>query len=138
MKKVFLSAFCICFLACNFGNAITVLDNAITRAYTKQLTIFMLPEDFKPYQAMRRDEAAKFFADFAKLVGKTEYVIPRDQCQFADLDKAWLDLREVVTESCMLGIFQGNRGNFAPNGILTNAQAVAVLMRIIDGYQSES
>ena len=122
----------------NFVSAMSLLDDAITRAYTKKLTMFMLPEDFRPYQAMRRDEAAKFFVDFAKLVGKTTYVVPAEQCQFSDLNQAWDDLRAVVVESCRLGIFKGSKGKFLPNGILTNAQAVVVLMRIIDGYQPES
>ena len=116
----------------------TLLDNAITRAYTKKLTSHSNTDDFKPYQAIRRDEAAKFFVDFAKLVGKTNYTTPTQQCQFSDLNEARPDLKEAVIESCKLGIFRGNKGTFSPSGILTNAQSVAVLMRIIDGYQSES
>jgi hypothetical protein len=115
-----------------------VLDDAITRAYTKKLTIHLYTDDFKPYQAIRRDEAAKFFVSFAKFVGKTTTLIEADQCMFSDIDKARTDLKESVIESCKLGIFKGNKGKFTPDGILTNAQAIAVLMRIVDGYQLEN
>jgi hypothetical protein len=115
----------------------TTLDNAVTRAYTKKMTASFSTENFKPYQAIRRDEAAKFFVLFAKLVGKTENVVATDQCQFSDLNEAWADLKNVVVESCRLGIFKGSNGKFTPQGMLTNAQAVAVLMRIVDGYQEE-
>jgi hypothetical protein len=64
--------------------------------------------------------------------------VSAEQCQFSDLDKARLDLKNSVIESCRLGIFKGNKGKITPNGILTNAQAVAVVMRSIDGYQPES
>lgn len=121
----------------SFGNAMSALDNAITRAYTKKLTSFLATEDFKPNNSIRRDEAAKFFVNFAKLVGKTKYTVNANQCQFSDLNKAWSDLRNIITESCKLGIFKGTKGKFNPTDNLTNAEAIAVLMRIVDGNQSE-
>jgi hypothetical protein len=88
--------------------------------------------------SIRRDEASKFFVQFSKLIGKTTYTKTVAQCTFSDLDKARPDLKEVVIESCRLGIFQGNKGKFNPTGLMTNAEAVTVLVRIIDGHQSES
>jgi hypothetical protein len=90
------------FFLFSYGNAVSLLDNAITRAYTKQLSSASNAENFHPYQALRRDEAAKFFVTFAKLIGKTEYIVDAKSCQFSDINKAWLDLREIVVESCRL------------------------------------
>jgi hypothetical protein len=89
-------------------------------------------------KGIRRDEAAKFFVQFAKLIEKTDYAKTDQQCQFSDLDKARPDLKEVVIESCKLGIFQGYQGKFSPTGLIKNAEAVAVLVRIVDGMQVES
>jgi hypothetical protein len=138
MKKLFFCAIISLFTLINFGNAISLLDNAITRAYTKKLTMHLNADGFKPNNNIRRDEAAKFFVNFAKLIGKTFYTTNSSQCQFSDLNKARTDLREIVVESCRLGIFKGNNGKFNPTGNLTNAEAIAVLMRIVDGYQEES
>jgi hypothetical protein len=125
------------FLSCVQAE-ITTLDNAVTRAYTKKITSTLSTSDFKANQALRRDEAAKFFVTFAKLIGKTEEVVDASQCTFTDLNKTRTDLSSIVIESCKLGIFKGSKGKFIPDGMLTNAQAVAVLMRIVDGYQKES
>jgi hypothetical protein len=138
MKKILLCTIISLFSLANFGSAISLLDNAITWAYTKKLTIYLNADGFKPENNIRRDEAAKFFVNFAKLVGKTSYTLNVNQCQFSDINKTRTDLREIVVESCRLGIFKGSNGKFNPTGNLTNAEAVAVLMRIIDGYQEES
>ena len=116
----------------------TLLDNAVTWAYTKKLTIYLNTDDFKPGNNIRRDEAAKFFVNFAKLVGKTSYTVNASQCNFSDLNQAWPDLKDIIVESCRLGIFKGSGGKFNPAGNLSNAEAIAVLVRIVDGYQSES
>ena len=138
MKKLFfLLAFSFVFCS-TFSSAITLLDDAITWAYTKKLTIYLNPSDFKPDNNIRRDEAAKFFVNFAKLVGKTSYTVNASQCQFSDLNQAWDDLREIIVESCRLGIFKGSNGKFNPTGNLSNAEAIAVLVRIVDGYQTEN
>jgi hypothetical protein len=115
-----------------------LIDDAVSWAYTQHLTIYSNSTDFNQYQAIRRDEATKFFVNFAKLVGKTDYTVSASQCNFSDLDKAWSDLRDIVVEACRLGIFRGSNGKFNPDGIMTNAEAVTVLVRIVDDYQSES
>jgi hypothetical protein len=90
----------------SFSNAITLLDDAITRAYTKKLTNYVATSDFKPDTTIRRDEASKFFVTFAKFVGKTSYTVDAKQCQFSDLHNAWSDLKDIIIESCRLGIFK--------------------------------
>jgi hypothetical protein len=47
-------------------------------------------------------------------------------------------LKDIVVESCRLGIFQGSNGKFYPAGKLTNAEGVAVLSRIVAGFQPEN
>jgi hypothetical protein len=115
-----------------------IVSDAVNWGYKNGLTVFDNPTDFMASNSIRRDEAAKFFVQFSKLIGKTTYVKDASQCTFSDLNKARPDLKEVVVESCRLGIFQGNKGKFNPAGLMTNAEAVTVLVRIVDGSQSES
>jgi hypothetical protein len=115
-----------------------LVDDAVAWAYSKGLTRYYTNEDFGINRSIRRDEAAKFFVQFAKALGKTDYVRSSSQCQFFDLNGAISDLKDMVVESCRLGIFNGANGNFYPAGNLTNAEGVAVLIRIVYGSLSEN
>ena len=72
----------------------------------KDLTIFNTVADYKPNNYIRRDEAAKLFVKFAKIRNKTTYVKTAKECTFSDLNDAHKDLKDIVVESCRLGIFQ--------------------------------
>lgn len=114
-----------------------ILDDAVTWMSTNGLTIFMNTSDYKPNNYIRRDEAAKMFVKFAKILEKITYVKTVAECQFSDLNDAHADLKDIIVESCRLGIFQWSAGKFMPTASLTNEQAVAVLVRIYDGPKSE-
>jgi hypothetical protein len=66
------------------------------------LTIYTTAATFKSTTGLRRDEAAKFFVGFAKIIGKTGYVKTDSQCSFSDISKSWSDLKSIVVESCKL------------------------------------
>jgi hypothetical protein len=102
MKKILLCTIISLFSLANFGSTISLLDNAITWAYTKKLTIYLNADGFKPNSNIRRDEAAKFFVNFAKLIGKTDYIVNANQCQFSDKNQARDDLQDTIVESCRL------------------------------------
>ena len=87
---------------------------------------------------MRRDEAAKFFVKVAEGLWKTDYVKSASECSFSDLDDGHADLKDVMVKSCRLWIFQGHEGKFMPTWALTNSQALAVMIRITSGYESET
>ena len=116
----------------------SVLDKAISWMHDNGLTIYSTAATFKSTTWLRRDEAAKFFVEFAKIAGKTGYVKTDSQCAFSDISKSWSDLKGTVIESCKLWLFQWTKGIFNPQNKLTNEQAIAVLVRLIAGNQSES
>ena len=115
-----------------------VLDDAVTWMNTNWLTIFTTIKDYQPNNYIRRDEAAKLFVKFAKIVQKDTYKKTAEECKFSDLNNAHADLKDIVVESCRLGIFQWANGKFMPRNSITNEQAVAVLVRILVGNQSET
>ncbi len=102
MKKILIVLVFGFFTLCSFSTAASLVDDAVARAYAKNLTMYYDTKAFNPNNHIRRDDAAKFFVNFAKLVGKTEYVVNANQCQFPDLNEAWSDLRGFVVESCRL------------------------------------
>jgi hypothetical protein len=69
---------------------------------------------------------------FSKLLEKDTYVKTDTQCKFSDTNNSWSDLKDIVIESCKLGLFQGSKGKFSPKNQLTNAQAIAIIIRIIE------
>jgi hypothetical protein len=101
------------------------------------LTRFDKPETFRPYDILSRQEAAKFFSQFAKEIlyrtlDQTKY------CYFDDME--WVDpsLKNYIIESCLLHMFWWSWGYFFPFDTFTKGQALAVLMRWLDGYKDES
>lgn len=56
---------------------------------------------------------------------------------FIDLDDGHSDLKSEMISACQLGLFKGHNGKFMPTALLTNAQALAVLVRLVDGMKSE-
>ncbi|MDR0859928.1 MAG: hypothetical protein LBO09_02895 [Candidatus Peribacteria bacterium] len=86
--------------------------------------------------SLRRDEASKFFVEFVDTQGYD--TTPNSSCYFSDTSQAISDLQSYLRTSCEYGIFNGANGNFFPDDKLTNAQVVAVVIRIIDGKLSEN
>ncbi len=121
----------------SFGQT-AVLDEAVTWMNENNLTIFKTVTPYKPNNYIRRDEAAKLFVNFAKLKNKDVYVKTAEECKFSDLNDAHKDLKDIIVESCRMGIFQWANGKFMPRWSLTNEQAVTILVRTIDGPQSEN
>lgn len=114
------------------------LSDAILWMNSQWLTIYSDPINFMAENWLRRDEAAKFFVQYAKQV---MWKIPNyfdTSCKFNDLNKAWPDLKDIVVESCQLWLFQWHNGKFMPTDKLTNAQAITVFMRLIDWYKDET
>jgi hypothetical protein len=115
-----------------------VLQDAIQWGYEKGLTSYNTSTAFKPNDTLRRDEAAKFLVEFAGLKEKAPTHNYNLSCDFKDINNARSDLKSYVNTACQMEILKGNAGNVRPEQKLTNAQAITVVVRIIDGYQSES
>ena len=114
------------------------VNEAVSRMNGKWLTKFENATDFMASKSLRRDEATKFFVQYAKEV---LWLIPNTgnmNCNFNDLWEARPDLKTTIIEACQLWLFQWNKGKFMPKQALTNAQAITVLMRMVNGKQDES
>jgi len=135
MKKFLITITLILWLS-SFASA-AIIDDSISWMYDNNLTIYDNADDFNANKWLRRDEAAKFFVEFAKLLGKTDYIKTDNQCKFTDINDSRSDLKNIVIESCKLWLFQWSKWKFYPKGQLTNAQAITVLVRLLAGKQNE-
>lgn len=110
---------------------------ALKWANTNGMTKFSDEQSFKPFEMLTREQAAKFFAEFAKkeLQKEADTTV---SCTFSDEAEMDTTLKASVIESCQLGLFQGFQGKFDPKQPLTKAQALTVLVRAIVGKQDEA
>lgn len=105
--------------------------------HARGMTRYDTVEAFRPYDFLSRQEGAKFFSQFAKEV-LYKVVDPKRSCAFTDLQKVDPSLKSYIIESCLLGMFHGNQGRFFPLDTFTKGQALAVLVRILDGNKEET
>lgn len=111
--------------------------SALQWAHGQGMTKFADEQAFRPFDVLTREQAAKFFAEFAKKeLQKTPDTTL--SCTFSDAAEIDATLMASVTESCQLGLFQGYQGKFDPKQSLTKAQALTVLVRALVGKQDES
>lgn len=103
-------------------------------AVTYQITSTKTPEDFRPADAVTRQEAAAMFVRTAQKLYDTKYASFPDKCNILYKDDASIskDFKEIVYTACAFDLMVGNQGYFSPNGTLTRGQAFGVLSKMID------
>lgn len=139
MKKLSLIVCGLFLSSLSFSFANNDLDMAISWMNQNWLTKFSNAKDFMAGKSLRRDEAAKFFVQYAKQMMNKVPDLAKKECNyFSDLDKWRSDLKDVIKDACRLGLFQWSQGKFMPDQPLTNAQAITVLIRMIDGKKDET
>lgn len=135
---LFMSVIVLSFWIIAYTNwASTETDAAISRLYKNWLTKHNNKTKFWSNRTIRRDEAAKFFVLFAKLIWKTSYTKGESQCKFYDTNDSRSDLKEIVKESCKLWLINWSKNKFNPKSPISNSQAIAILIRLIDWKQNE-
>ncbi len=107
----------------------TELKSAVAWMYENGLTSKSTVDLFLPGDHVTREEAAKFYSQFALL----QWQVPDTNmpwCIFSDLGGATSDLLDDIMLSCQLGIFKWYQGHFNPTGMLSATDAKVVLIRI--------
>lgn len=113
------------------------LEDAVQWMYTNDLTRYDNIQDYRPADTLTREQAAKFFWNFALFMDKST-VKWADECQFSDTANADYTLTPHILSSCMLGIFQWSQGKFMPFDTITRAEALTVVMRTIEWFEDEN
>jgi hypothetical protein len=120
------------------GMVLTDTQAAIDYLYANGLTKFNTTQTFMANQSLRRDEAAAFFARFARDVLGMVPDTNKSECNsFSDLSQGHYDLQGEMIAACQLWLMRGSNGKFMPTASLSNAHALTVMVRLLDGDQSE-
>lgn len=104
------------------------------RAYEKGLVSF--ENDLYAEDDLNRGQFSWIILKYLENVAKKEY--QAGNCKAEDLYNASPLHQEALKKVCEYGIMKGEKNRLYPLWKLTNAQALAVVMRIVDSRQQES
>ena len=108
------------------------LKKAIERMYENWLTQYNTPETFWGDKYLTREQASKFFVTFySKILGKklTDNINSK---AFSDINEANSGLIYFLSQANDMGLFKGVKWKFMPKNKLTQAQAIAVAIRMVN------
>lgn len=114
------------------------LSEAIEWMYENWLTIYNTPETFMINDSLTREQASKFFAQFASKVLNKDFTDDTDLDKFSDIEKADSSLTYYIMQANHLWLFQWLDGKFMPHDKLTQSQAITVAIRMLDWNLDEN
>lgn len=99
------------------------------------LTKYDQVDQFRPFDSITRWEAAKFVAEYAELQS-----LPKNytQCDFSDIAGYDSTLTPHIKQACFYGLMKWSNGRYRPNWLITEAEAITVVMRSVYGFFEET
>lgn len=114
-----------------------ILKASIEWMYDNWLTMWNTLPEFLPYDNITREQASKFFVEFdAKVLWKDRWVVYNYNA-FSDIKNANPTLKDHIIYANNMGLFKWSNWKFKPFDNLTKAQALAVVVRMVDWYLDE-
>ena len=113
----------------------TELDKAIYWMYQNGLTKYNTLPEYRPYDALLREEASKIITQAYNILGYPT-TTKSNQCDFSDKADFDPSLSWFIAKSCEYWIFKGANGKFLARNSLTKAEALTVLIRIFEWAMS--
>lgn len=100
------------------------------------LTSYSSIGEYKPFEVLLREQAAKIFDTFAKIFNFSQDKLTGSlaaECQFKDLDKADNSLITHIQNVCRMEILKWGNQIFDPKNTLTKSQFITALIRLVQG-----
>ncbi len=114
------------------------LKIAIQWMYDNWLTIYNQVQDFLPNNEITREQASKFFVEFAaKVLWKERWNIYNYNI-FSDISNADPTLKNHIIYANNMWLFKWTNWKFNPFNKLTKAQAITVTVRMANWYMDEN
>lgn len=121
-----------------YNNKFSEMEDAIKWMYDNWLTIYDNWSTFMAYDPITREQASKFFVEFAvKVLWKDRWTVSSYDI-FTDIKNANPTLKNHIIYSYNMWMFKWNNWKFMPFNNLTIAQSLAVLIRLVDWQLDES
>jgi len=113
------------------------LETVIQWMYDNWLTIYSTPQTFMSNNYLTREQASKFFVQFATTVLDKDKWLIESYNIYSDIDNADSSLKDFIVYASMMWLFKWSNGKFMPFNKLSQAQALAVTIRMLDWYLDE-
>lgn len=110
------------------------LREATFRMFQQWLTTYAQAEEFRAFDQLQRQEAARFLGQFHQqfLLSWWLDTVPNSpQCRFSDLAAAREELRSFIIYSCNVWILRGQQWFFSPTHSMTKAEFLAAMIRML-------
>ena len=109
---------------------------ALAWMYANWLTMYNNSGDYRMYDVLTREEAAKIIWQAYSVFGLDTGVVKNNSCTFKDANLFNPTLSAHIANVCQWWLFQWSDWNYMPRNNLTKAQAMAVLIRMIEWKMS--
>ena len=107
------------------------IDKALYRMYENWLTKYNNLNNYRPDDPLLREEAAKIIGQAYNILGYSKEV-KNTECSFSDSATFDPTLSSYISETCSYWIFRWSNWNFLAQKSLTKAEALTVLIRILE------
>jgi hypothetical protein len=111
-------------------------EQALAWMYANGLTQYNTAETYRPADRLTREEAAKIIGEAYRKLGYPT-TTKNEDCTFTDAAQFDPTLVTNIQDVCARGLFQGSQGRFLPTEPMTKGQALAVLIRMLEGKKSD-
>ena len=112
------------------------LSDAILWMYNNWLTNYSSVTDFMWNSYLTREQATKFFVKFDNRLWNNDTANIKNR--FVDIKNATPDLIPYISNAYSMGIMNWKNNRFMPFDNLTQAQAIAVIVRMINWQENEN
>lgn len=112
------------------------LEKALYRMYHNGLTKYDQLENYRPTDPLLREEASKIITKAYTALGYPT-TSKNTACSFSDAKTFDPSLIESIENSCRYWLLKGSNGSFLAKKTLTKAEALTVLIRILEGKSSD-
>jgi hypothetical protein len=114
----------------------TELEQALKFAYQFGITKYDNLTEFKSESAVTREQISKMMLQFAKTMDRSSNK-GSFACAFTDMNLTDPTLTNYITDACTQGMIKWWDNKFHPQNSVTQAQAITMLMRVIDWSKTE-
>ena len=107
------------------------IDKALYWMFNNGLTKYDSLTGYRPDDPLLREEAAKIIGQAYIILGYPREV-KNNSCTFSDADSFDPSLAPYIADTCSYGIFRWSNGSFLAQKSLSKAEALTVLIRILE------
>lgn len=112
------------------------VENAIYRMQMHDYISWDAIDTYAYNTLLTKSHAASLLVHFARDQQARKHYTS-EECQYSDIDTQTTQTQEAIIKSCQYGIFWNNDGLFHPDKIMTLAEALASIVRVVAWVQDE-